>query len=366
MRWVRAVTPGRMGSWALRDARTPSTPTGSTTGAAACDRARSMLVRAHRGNTLAAGVVVLTAFTVEAELRLDLGDGARFALTAGLALLAGLLGLGSPVQGDRPRTYQELLFAIATLAATGAAAHLSALLGSSLSSRPMAGTVAWVAGAGAICGLALARRRDATLALLLGTVLAIVALLAAAGAAWPGDDPLDGVRLMLVVVLVLLVGAILVRFDRRYRHAVVLADVLGVTVVLLSATFLVRADHRLADALGVVPGSGAAGTGWELLLLVCGFGLVGLGSAAREQGPGWLGAIGLVAALLVVSRGGGGLVGWPLALLLVGLVLVVVALRPVAREVPEDAEEAAGLEQAPAVAMPLRPVVLPPPDDEPR
>ncbi|WP_320669595.1 hypothetical protein [Patulibacter defluvii] len=323
-----------------------------------------MLVRAHRGNTLAAGVVVLTAFVVEAELRLDLDDGPRLALTAGLALLAGVLGLASPVQGGRPRTYQELLHAITTLAATAAAVHLAAVLGASLGDGPAAGTVAWVAAVGALCGLAQARARDATLALLLGTVLAIVALLAAAAALWPGDDPLAGVRWMLVAVLVLLVGAILVRFDRRYRHAVVLADVLGVAVVLLSATFLVRADHRLADLLGVAPGSGGAGGGWELLLLACGFGLVGLGSAAREQGPGWLGAIGLVAALLVVARGGGGLVGWPLVLLVVGAALVAIALRPVEREVPADPEEAAGLERAPAVVLPVRPVVLPPEDDE--
>lgn len=324
-----------------------------------------MFVRAHRGNTLAAGVVVLTAFVVEAELRPGPGLGLRLALTAVLALLAGLGALGSPIDDDGPRTYQELLLALTALAVAASAAHLAALLGLLDGGRPGAGEVAAIAAVGAAVGLGLARARQATLVLGIGAAFGVVALVAATAAWWPGDSPLRGVRLVLLGTMIVLALGVAVRIDGRYRQAVVLADVLAIAVVLLAASFLLESIPGATDALGLPAGSdGDAGWAWQLLLVVSGFALVGLGTTLREGGPGWLGALGLVAALAVLAHDEHGLGGWPLILLLAGLILVVVALRPVEHEVAPDAEEAAGLEQAPTVALPRRPVLVAAPHDD--
>lgn len=324
-----------------------------------------MFVRAHRGNTLAAGVVVLTAFVVEAELRAGLAPGVRLGLTVALAVLAGLGALGSPIDDDGPRTYQELLLALTALAVAASAAHLAALLGLLDGDRPAAGEVAVVAAVGAAAGLGLARFRHGTLVLGIGSILAVVALIAATAAWWPGDSPLRGVRLVLLATMVALALGVAVRIDGRYRQAVVLADVLAIAVVLLAASFLLEAIPGATSALGLPAGSdGSAGWAWQVLLVVSGFALVGLGTTLREGGPGWLGALGLVAALAVLAHDERGLGGWPLILLVAGLVLVVVALRPVEHEIAPDAEQAAGLEQAPMVELPRRPVLVPAPDDE--
>ncbi|MGX6449089.1 hypothetical protein ACVU7I_13640, partial [Patulibacter sp. S7RM1-6] len=169
-----------------------------------------------------------------------------------------------------------------------------------------------------------------------GALLGLVALVAGAGALWPGDDPRVGVRLALLLATVALVVAIVERLERRYRQAIVLADVLAVVVVLLAGTFLLPHVPGAEATLGLPAAVAGAAWGWQALLLVAGFGLVGLGGALHEHGPGWLGALGLIAALVVLADGERAVVGWPLALLVVGVVLVAVALRPVEHVVVPD------------------------------
>ncbi|MEV4421544.1 hypothetical protein AB0L40_16395 [Patulibacter sp. NPDC049589] len=287
-----------------------------------------MRVHAHRGNTLAAGAVVLAAAVVEAELRPGPSPAVRTALTLALAALAAFGALRSPYEDGGPRPYQELLLAIAALSATAAVAHVADLVGASPGDPVDAGWVAAVALAGAVLGLGLARAREGTIVLGLGAAAGVVALVAGAGAAWSGADPRDGVRWALFVVAVVLVVAIVLRIDRRYQQAVALADVLAAVVVLLAATFLVDDVSGASAAFGLPRADAGAGLGWQLLLVAAGFGLAGLGATLHERGPGWLGALALVASLVVLARDGGGLVGWPAVLGVLGAVLVVIALRP--------------------------------------
>lgn len=323
----------------------------------ACNGSRWMFVHAHRGNTLAAGTIALAAFVIEIELRPGFGSGVRLGCVAALCVLAGLGALASPMGADGPRTYQELLLTITALAFTATVAHVVTLLGVDVV-PPSAAGVTVVAAAGGGAALLLARLRDATLVLGIGAALVVVAAVVGFGALWPGDDPLRGIRLALLAAMVGLAAGVALRVDRRYAKAVALADVLAVTVVLLAATFLVERVPGLTAMLGLPDGDGHAGLAWELLLVALGFGLVGLGSTLREQGPGWLGALGLVAALTVVAGGEQGLGGWPIVLLIAGVILVAVALRPVEHVVPPDPEDAAGLEPAPAVPLPPRLVGL--------
>lgn len=311
-----------------------------------------MRVHAHRGNTLAAGAVVLAAALVEAELRSGTTSAVRLVLALALTAVAALGALRSPVEGPGLRAYQELLLAITTFAGTATVAHVLDLAGVS-PGRPLeASWVAGIAAVGGVIGLVLARLRGATIVLGIGAVAAVVALVAGTGAAWTGDDPRVGIRWVLLLAAVVVVLAIVMRIDRRYQQAVALADALAGVVVLLAATFLVDDVSGAADLLGLPRAKADAGLGWQLLLLAAGFSLAGLGATLHERGPGWLGALALVASLGVLARDGGGFAGWPEVLVVVAVVLVVIALRPVAHRGPADVFED---DDPPPPPVPLRP-----------
>ncbi|WP_210493744.1 hypothetical protein [Patulibacter sp. SYSU D01012] len=314
-----------------------------------------MRLHAHRGNTLTAGAVVLTAFAVEAELR-GLGPrGVRLGLVAALFALTAWAGVRSPREAGGIRVYQEVLLVLAVAAGTGTLAQGAVVLGLGPGAPVAAGWAALVALGGALLAAALTRGRDATMAPGAGALLGLVALVAGAGALWPGDDPRVGVRLALLVAMVALTVGIVDRLERRYRQAIVLADVLAVVLVLLAGTFLLPHVPGAEDALGLPPAAPGAAWGWQALLLVAGFGLVGVGSTLHEHGPGWLGALGLVAALVVLADGHHAFVGWPLALLVAGCVLVAVALRPVEHVVVPEEQ---GADPPPPVPWPRAPLTL--------
>jgi hypothetical protein len=105
----------------------------------------------------------------------------------------------------------------------------------------------------------------------------------------------------------------------------------------------------LAGALSFAAAAGAAspalgsslagdapkpGQGWNLFLLVISLVLIAYGSRAATRGPAYVGALGLTLFILLtgadlVSRlngdAGGGVVGWPLILLIVGAVAMVLS-----------------------------------------
>lgn len=316
----------------------------------ACDGAYDMRVHAHRGNTLAAGVVVLASAAIEAELRPGASTAWRTTLALLVTALAALGALRSPSEDDGLRAYQELLLAATALAGTAAVAHLADLAGFSPGRPVDAGWAAAVAGVAAVLGLGLARLRGGSIVFGLGAGAAVVALVAAAGALWTGADPRDGIRWVLLASAVVLVLAIVVRIDGRYQQAVALADVLAVVVVLLAGTFLLDDVSGAADALGLPDDPERAGTAWQVLLLAAGFSLAGMGATLHERGPGWLGALALVASLGVLARGGDDVVGWPLVLVVLAGVLVAVALRPVA---PRRLDEGPDDDEAPASVVPF-------------
>lgn len=320
-----------------------------------------MRVHAHRGNTLAAGAVVLAAAAIEAEMRPGASSAARTTLAVLLTAVAALGALRSPSGDEGLRAYQELLLAITALAGTATIAHLADLAGVS-PGRPV--DAAWAAGlaaVGAILGLGLARARGGSIVFGLGAAAAVVAAVLAAGALWPGEDPRAGVRWVLLASAAALVLAIVVRIDRRYGQAVALADVLAAVVVLLAATFLLDEIPGASSALGLPADPAPAGTAWQVLLLTAGFSLAGLGATLHERGPGWLGALALVGTLGVLARDGGDGVGWPAVLVVLGLVLVAVAVRPVAHRGPDEEPD-----DAPPAVVPFprrRLVPVPRPED---
>jgi hypothetical protein len=137
-------------------------------------------------------------------------------------------------------------------------------------------------------------------------------------------------------ILVLLIGAFVLaslnQRSARPRHGVQFVNAAGVAAVVLGLTFAIDLVFSgLSTVLGGGPERHGIGTGWELFLLACGFGLVAYSGVDREAGPAYLGVI--VLALFVGiaaprSAGGASLIGWPIVLLLMAGAMLVIGLRP--------------------------------------
>jgi hypothetical protein len=148
----------------------------------------------------------------------------------------------------------------------------------------------------------------------------------------------DTMRWLLIVLALIYVGAAFVLARTRRPQASDLITVAGIAAV-LAAILSLGAFARSAigsSFLGDVP---KAGQGWNVFLLVVSLVLIVYSSRAATRGPGYVGAlglfgfIGLTGADLVNRLNGdeaGGVVGWPLILLIGGGLLVAAGfiLRP--------------------------------------
>ena len=166
--------------------------------------------------------------------------------------------------------------------------------------------------------------------MLLGAVSLVLAVLGFVDVVFsPG-----GVTTFRWVLLALVAGfalATVATRDRRPKRAVALADAGGLTALALALTLVVDQVFGSSPLFG--PG---AGTGWELFLYACGFGLCAFSAVDRAPGPGWIGVAVLLATTIAAAGGKATLVGWPLVLAVGAGGLLVIGLRP-SRPLPPDA-----------------------------
>ncbi len=297
-----------------------------------------------RGAQVAAGVVVLTALVVLLQLRMSWPVGAHLAAAATATAGVGLLVAGCPRES---LPYVSAIVTAALLLLLVSLARLGEVLGVD---GPVGGpgALTWKLAVLGLAAAALARSHDAAAATLLaGLALAFVPL---SFFAWV-SDPSGGVaRLLLLVTAVGLALAAVSRRDRRPSHAAQLANAGGLALAAIGAAPLLGA---LVTTLVPGGGLGAAaaargggvGWGWEVPLLVGGFGLLAYGAMDRQRGPVLVGL--LVLAAWVASAAGtapGTLLGWPLVLALAAAVLLGVGLRPTTPAPPEPL----GQEEPPA------------------
>jgi hypothetical protein len=289
----------------------------------------------HRGDLIAAGAVPLALGVLLINARMDgeWGTGILLVLTAlacGLVLGMGLL---APLEGERPRSYQQVLLlsglALGFLALTRFAEVLGAdePLGAS-------GSLTWIAAVVTLAAAWIARTRRSAFSALIAALAAIVTLLAFVDWVF-SPEGLSTVRWLLLAVAVALVLAALARRETRRRESVYLIDAAGVAIVVLGLTFAAALIAPLAF-LGVPPG--APGAGWKLVLLAAGLGLVAYASVDRESGPAYLGTLVLLLFVLYAAlpgEGGASLWFWPLVLMLLGGAAIVAGLRP-RRELPPE------------------------------
>jgi len=301
-----------------------------------------LTIEPFRGDQVAAGAVALTVLVwlVDFRLQEDVADGGRVALVAVACAFLTLLGWRSPREPSSPRGYQVALYVCAWSLALLVLLELTVLLDVDLEAT----TVTWVAGASFLVAAAWARAKDTATLTLVGAAAGVVTVVAAAHAL--GDPSSGTVRWLLFGCSVVLTFAVLSRRDRRPAHAAQLANVGGLTVAAILATGL---EDLLLLAFG---GDGEdvtfhLGTGWELLGLAAGLGLIAYGAVDEHRGPVGIGV--LLLALWTTELGAdGGLVGWPVVLAVGAAFLLIVGLRPATPLPPQP-----GLPDVPDGPLPL-------------
>jgi hypothetical protein len=300
----------------------------------------------HRGDLIAAGAVPLALGVLLVNVRFggEWANGILLFLTALACALVLGMGLLSPLEGERPRSYQQVLLLTGQALGFFALLRLAQVLGVERPLRPQdllgfggdeaAGARVWIFGTVALGAGWMARTRHSAISALVAALTGILATLAFVAWAFSPEGPATR-RWVLLALAAGLVLAALARRDVERRESVYLIDAAGVAILLLALSFVgaLVAPLTLIGAPGGLPGGG-----WKLVLLTAGLGLVAYAGVDREAGPGYLGT--LILLLFVLLAGVPGVDGaslwfWPLALLLLGGVAVGAGLRP-RRELPPE------------------------------
>jgi len=321
---------------------------------------RALRPEPHRGDQVAAGVVVLATLLLLVEVRFASawGDGARFVVAALAAGFVGAMAYLSPLESDRPRSYQTVLYVTTCLLTLLALIPLSALLGAR--DFDGAGAITWVMLLVGGLALTFSLSRNSAYCTLVAALAFTFCLQAAVAWIFEPDGTSTARWVFLLVILADLLGAVMLR-DRRRRHAVMLADAAGLAVLGLALTL---APSLVPDAPGLVFDQSGDSIvtlavaslpwGWALVGFGAGFGLIAYAGADREPGPGYIGVACLVAfAYLAGVRGEATLLGWPIVLALVAGAFLVLGLRPSHPLPPEPMEDVG--EEPRAVPLPTPP-----------
>ncbi len=288
------------------------------------------------------------------------GRGVFLVLTALACALVLAMGWLAPLEGERPRNYQAtlLLLGLALLLVT--LLRLAQVLGVE---RPLgsAGTVVWMFAALTAVAVAAVHARRAAVCALVACVAGTVALLAFVDWVFAPHTITTYRWVLLAISIGFIVGSLRLRGSYR-RESVYLVDAAGLAVLGIAlgalAIALAGVTALVSDLAATSGASGSPvaaelgdrgadlGTWWELVLLAASFGLAAYAGVDGERGPGYLGAVGLLAFVLLAgppAASGASLVGWPLLLLLVGGIMVGAGLRP-RDELPPEPGEGPGAE----------------------
>jgi hypothetical protein len=300
------------------------------------ERGRAVLTpHPHRGDLIAAGAVPMAVGVLLLNVRMDRtwGDGVFLVLDALACALVLGMGVLAPLESERPRSYQQVLLLAGQLLGFIMLVRLAQVLGVEGPLRK-AGTTTWVFLVAAIGSAWIARSRHSAFSALIAALAGVVSLVSFVEWVFSPEGATT-VRWLLLASAVALVLAALARRDRERPESVYLIDAAGSAILVLGLSFI----GTLFTVLGFLGlPTAAPGSGWKLVLLAVGLGLVAYAGVDREPGPAYLGT--LILLLFVVfagipGAGGASLWFWPLVLLLIGGVAVAAGLRP-RRELPPE------------------------------
>jgi hypothetical protein len=282
----------------------------------------------HRGDTVAAGAVVLTTLVFLLQTRFDgtWGTGVQLVIAALAALFTGTLAVQSPIEGERPRAYQSVLYVATFVLAVVTLVNLADVLGAD-NAPSASGTLVWTGLLLTVLAAWFSARRNSAIMTLLGAVS--FAVVVEAFISWVFSP--DGATTFRWILVLLIGGFALASMSQRGarpRHGVQFVNAAGLTAVVLGLTFaLDLLFSGFTAVLGGGPERHGIGTGWELFLLACGFGLIAYSAVDRESGPAYLGVI-VLALFVGLAAPGDSLIGWPIVLALMAGAMLLVGLRP--------------------------------------
>jgi hypothetical protein len=279
----------------------------------------------HRGPLIAAGAVVLATGLILFELRFlnDLSDVVHFlalGIPAGVILA---LGLQAPNEEGVPPAYKSVLLVTGLLLLHPALLRLADVLGAENPDDFPAGELTWTLLVVAGVALYAAIRHNSAICLLLAAIAGVGTLLA--GWEWifaPGTFTAS--RWLLLFSAGALVLTALALRESAPRQAELLIDAGGLAILFIGAQGVLTALFNDSPT-----GPTALPDVWELIVFGAGVGLLAFGALDRSPGPAWLGFANL--ATFIVSAGTNSdatLYFWPLALLLVGALMMGAGLRP--------------------------------------
>jgi hypothetical protein len=282
----------------------------------------------HRGPLIAAGALPLTVGVLLVNLRLDAQWGTGVFLVLDALACALVLGMGvlAPSEGERPRSYQQVLLLSGLLLAFVTLLRVAQVLGAD---HPLstAGSRTWIFVLVTLGAVWLTRVLHSAIFTLVAALAGIVMTLSFVQWAF-APKGLATARWVLLALALVLVLAALSQRDRHRRESVYLIDGAGIAIALLGLTFLAA----LFFPLQVLGFDGAApGGGWKLVLLAGGLGSIAYAGVDREPGPAYVGAVDLllfVALAALPGAGGASLWFWPLVLALAGAAMIAAGLRP--------------------------------------
>lgn len=296
---------------------------------------RALTPHPHRGDLIAAGAVPLALGVLLVNVRFGgrWSDGILFVLSALACALVLGMGLLAPLEGERPRSYQQVLLLAGLALGFVALLRFARVLGAG-SPLGAAGSRTWIFAVVTAGAAATARFRRSAICALVAALAAIATVLSLVQWVF-APTGFATFRWLLLALAIGFVLAALARRERARRESVYLIDAAGVAILALGLTF-VGALLRVLTFLGV---SGATpGGGWKFVLLAAGLGLVAYAGVDREPGPAYLGTLILVLFVLLAGlpgAGGASLWFWPLVLVLLGGAAIAAGLRP-RRELPPE------------------------------
>jgi hypothetical protein len=281
----------------------------------------------HRGPLIAAGAVVLATGLILFELRQlnELADVVNFLVLGIPAVLILALGLQAPNEDGRPPAYQSVLLVTGLLLLLPALLRLADVFGAENPDDFPAGELTWTLAVVAGVALYAAVRRNSAICLLIAAIAGVGSLLS--GWEWifaPGTFTASR-WLLLVSAAALVMGGLALR-ERAPRQSEILIDAAGLAIFAIGAQGLFLAVIGDDDGFAAGP---PLPDFWELIVFGAAVGLLAFGALERSPGPAWLGFANLVAFIGAVGLNtDSSLYFWPLALLLVGAVMMAAGLRP--------------------------------------
>ena len=286
----------------------------------------------ERGDVIAAGAVVIATFAFLFAVRFDnnWAAGPRLLVVGAIAVLIGTLAVLAPLEAPVPRPYQSILYVADFVLTLLMLAELADVLGAD-NGLSASGTIVWVGLL--LIGLAVfyAITRRSAVMTLFAAVTGVVVINAFFD--WIANPSAQTHRwLLLLCAIGLALGAVALR-DLRRRDAVSLVDAAGLSIATIGISLLLAQIFGAAvkSLGGFAFGYGGRGgpAGWELVLLVAGFGLLAYGAVDRERVPAFIGVVVLALFVAVASIGStASLLWWPILLLIGGGALLATGLRP--------------------------------------